>query len=126
MLKCIHWSATNEILLTRVCTLILCLIGKDKYFQYSVLYIQNRIYTLRTVNIVLHNYHFIISLFYTFPRDDSCFFFGGRLKEWIDGGTAVVTASKTTYGNSVRLEIEAILPVSAVVVWKVDSVVIEG
>lgn len=48
------------------------------------------------------------------------------MKEWIDGGTAVVTASKTTYGNSVRLEIEAILPVSAVVVWKVDSVVIEG
>lgn len=48
------------------------------------------------------------------------------MKEWIDGGTAVVTASKTTYGNSVRLEIEAILPVSAVVVWKVESVVIEG
>lgn len=88
--------------------------------------IQNRIYILRTVNIVLHHYHFIISPFYTFPGDDSCFFFGGRLKEWIDGGTAVVTASKTTYGNSVRLEIEAILPVSAVVVWKVDSVVIEG
>lgn len=54
------------------------------------------------------------------------FFFGGRLKEWIDGGTAVVTASKTTYGNSVRLEIEAILPMSAVVVWRVDSVVIGG
>ncbi|XP_065934051.1 uncharacterized protein [Magallana gigas] len=52
--------------------------------------------------------------------------FSAEPKEWIDGGTAVVTASKTTYGNSVRLEIEAILPVSAVVVWKVDSVVIEA
>ncbi|XP_062571563.1 uncharacterized protein LOC134233595 isoform X1 [Saccostrea cucullata] len=61
----------------------------------------------------------------------SCFLFSvsnvyseSEAEKWFNSGSSVISASKTSSGDDVRLQIEMSIPINTIVVWGVDQMII--